>query len=97
MDTWQSVWQTICKMAYENEPPYERIIIQPEVIELSINEEDTLDYTWKIYSKKHGTTMPKVVPEFKELYVPRHLFEDLGIYPWFRHSFPNCEIHFWEE
>ncbi len=97
MDNWKSVWETICKMAYENGPLYEKIIIEPKVIELSLNEEDTLDYTWKKYSKKHGSKMPNVIPEFKELYVPRHLFEDLGIYPWFRYSFPNCHIQFWDE
>ena len=96
MDTWESVWKCICEMAYENRPPCEKIIMKPGEIENSTKEEDTLTYTWKIYSKKHGSTMPGVVPEFKELYIPRHLFQDHGVYPWFRHSFPNCQIHFWE-
>jgi hypothetical protein len=57
----------------------------------------TLDYTWKIYSKKYGSTMPGVVPEFKELYVPRPIFDDMGIQKWFSHSFPNCKIFYWSE
>ena len=57
----------------------------------------TLDYMWSYYSKVHGTEMPKVVPEFQKLHVPRGLFKSLGIGPWFRHSFPNCEITFWDQ
>jgi hypothetical protein len=57
----------------------------------------TLDNMWIHYSKKHGSEMPKVVPEFERLHVPRALFKSLGIGPWFRHSFPNCMITFWEE
>lgn len=57
----------------------------------------TLDYTWKYYSKAHGTKDPKVVPEFERLHVPRSLFQTLGVGPWFRYSFPNCKITFWDE
>lgn len=62
------------------------------------NEYDiTLDYTWKIYSKAFKTKMPHVIPELKRLHVPRILFEELGIRPWFKYSFPNCVVTFWEE
>jgi hypothetical protein len=57
----------------------------------------TLDHMWTYYSKLHGTEMPKVVPEFQKLHVPRALFKSLGIGPWFRYSFPNCTITFWDE
>jgi hypothetical protein len=57
----------------------------------------TLDNTWKYYSSLHGTAMPKIVPEFTRLCVPRGLFESLGIDLWFQSSFPNCEIVFWDE
>jgi len=40
---------------------------------------------------------PVVVPELKEIYVPRILFTCLGVFTWFRHSFPNCQILFWED
>lgn len=55
----------------------------------------TLDHMWKYYSKKHGTEMPRVVPEFQNLHVPRSLFESIGINPWFQHSFPNCKVTYW--
>lgn len=57
----------------------------------------TMDYMWDIYSKKHGPNMPKPVPELEKLHVPRSLFECLGIHSWFRHSFPNCKITYWEQ
>ena len=56
----------------------------------------TLDNVWKQYSSFYGPKMPEVVPEFKELVVPRALFSSLGIDVWFRHSFPNCKVTFWE-
>ena len=57
----------------------------------------TLDNIWKQYSKFHGLKMVHVVPEFKELFVPRVLFDSLGVSNWFRYSFPNCKVTFWEE
>lgn len=57
----------------------------------------TLDHMWKYYSKVHSTKMPKVVPEFEKLHIPRSLFQSLGVGPWFRHSFPNCMVTFWDE
>jgi hypothetical protein len=57
----------------------------------------TLDHMWSYYSKVHGTKEPKVVPQFEKLHVPRALFKSLGIGPWFRYSFPNCTITFWDE
>lgn len=57
----------------------------------------TLDNMWKQYSRLYGSRMPDVVPELKELFVPRVLYESLGISNWFRHSFPNCKVTFWEE
>jgi hypothetical protein len=57
----------------------------------------TLDNIWRQYSQLHGTKMPHVVPEFKELIVPYTLYECLGVHAWFRHSFPNCKVYFWDE
>lgn len=57
----------------------------------------TLDTTWKFYSAKHGPKMPYVIPELKEIHVPRILFETIGVKLWFNHSFPNCRIFFWDE
>lgn len=57
-------------------------------------EQLTLDYVWCEYSKKFKNVM--MVPELKRIYVPRTLFECLGVYKWFEYSFPNCDITFWE-
>jgi hypothetical protein len=57
----------------------------------------TLDYTWKEFSKQYGTSMPHVVPELREIHVPRVLFENMGVRAWFNHSFPNCRVFFWDE
>lgn len=57
----------------------------------------TLDNIWKQYSHIYGPIQPKVIPELKKLVVPKCLFECLGVRSWFRHSFPNCEVVFWEE
>lgn len=115
---WKIVWDTICKMAYENEKPVSEIIVVPghvriEGISIRMSEQKhaeyyrrglpinsdviTLDHMWKYYSKQHGAEMPKVVPEFEHLHVPRGLFNSLGVIPWFRHSFPNCTVSFWDE
>lgn len=59
--------------------------------------EITLDCMWKKYSRMYPTHDPCVNLSFERLHVPRPLFESLGIYPWFRYSFPNCKITFWEE
>jgi hypothetical protein len=116
--SWKVVWDKICKMSYELEPPVAEIVTTPdrvriEGIAVPMTEQKqsefysrqiptnsdviTLDHMWSYYSKKHGVEVPEIVPEFKKLHVPRALFKSLGIGPWFRHSFPNCEITFWEE
>lgn len=56
-----------------------------------------LDIVWKYYSAQYGPKLPHVIPELKEIHVPRILFETLGIKAWFNHSFPNCRIFFWDE
>ena len=56
----------------------------------------TLEYMWKKYSHAYGNKYPEVVPELKELVVPYSLFVCLGVNSWFRHSFPNCKVRFWE-
>lgn len=50
-----------------------------------------LDTYWSQYS---GEVC--VVPEFKKLHVPKALFEVVGVYSWFKKSFPNCVITYWE-
>lgn len=57
----------------------------------------TLENVWKQYSSFYGSQMPQVVSEFKELIVPYSLYNCLGVQSWFRHSFPNCKVYFWDE
>jgi hypothetical protein len=99
---WTMFWTKLCDMAYFREGICSELKIHPEfTIEYNLKEtfqfpnfnELTLDYTWnnpEIYKEA------LVVPELKTLYVPKCLFECLGVYKWFEYSFPNCEILFWE-
>ncbi len=110
LEGWWRVWRTICEMAYSQTYIMEEIITMPAAgfsekehtaiynKRLCHNEYDiTLDSMWKTYSTLFETKMPYVCPMLKKLHVPRVLFEELGIRPWFKHSFPNCVITFWEE
>lgn len=100
---WQTIWMQVCDMAYERTNIVEELVVKPTTsIEEAFYkhnscknaEEISLDYTWKKYSQTHSDAL--VVPELKRIYVPRTLFECIGVYAWFNYSFPNCEIHFWE-
>jgi hypothetical protein len=119
IDAWQHVWDTICKMAYEEKGICESIVTRPSILcvdNIVINDTSelthsyqyknpkyvnvdflTLDNIWKQYSYLYGPIQPKVIPQFKKLVVPRCLFECLGVRSWFLHSFPNCQIVFWDE
>jgi hypothetical protein len=104
IEKWQSVWKQVCDMAYERKNIVEELVVTPESQNemlfyarnnCSNAEEITLDYTWKQYSSFAHPEGPLVVPELKRIYVPCSLFECLGVYSWFKHSFPNCEIQYW--
>lgn len=104
VDEWQQVWKSICEMAYCQTYVFEEIITKPHISEKDDNRiyrnhpsELTLDFIWKQYSNHYGTQMPFVIPMLKRLHVPRVLFEEIGVYSWFKYSFPNCKITFWEE
>lgn len=61
----------------------------------------TFDYMWKSYSHLSGSNSkyiePTEVPEFESLFVPRILFDTLGVNTLFKKVFPNCEIQYWED
>lgn len=110
IEKWQRLWRNVCNMAYFRKDIVSELIVIPEDGEyeyletLDLEWEDayvTLDYAWKNVSKltnKHGEFLqPLVVPEFKEIYVPRILFSSPGVYSWFSYSFPNCNVFFWED
>jgi hypothetical protein len=119
LESWQYVWDHICKMAYEGKNVVESIVTRPGVMYIDgvlTNEKKqsehskvyrnkdlansyflNLDNVWKQYSQFYGPVMPKVIPEFKELIVPYALYDCLGVQSWFRHSFPNCKVFYWDE
>lgn len=103
---WQSLWTQICNMAYYRTDITDKI--QTRLDENLFNEfkkidysEYTFDYIWSNVSKNRDSdgfyVDAQVVPELKEIYVPRVLFECTGLYVFFRHSFPNCIISYWED
>lgn len=101
---WQSVWDQVCLMAYEHRNITDKIIVHPdspmeqyfyERNKCSNAEEITLDHMWQKYSYSGDNVF--VIPELQRIYVPRSLFECLGVYAWFKYSFPNCVIDFWED
>ena len=107
---WQLIWKHLCDMAYYRKNISSQLLIpihdygSLEKMKNSNSEKFykmTLDYTWNKISKRRDPEgnfiEPQVVPELTYMYVPRFLFEELGIYMWFKFSFPNCVIHFWEE
>jgi hypothetical protein len=96
---WQETWQRLCDMAYYRKNVVSEFIVdgllgdlEQELLESNNVEELTLDFQWQKYQQ----LKPLVIPELKYIYVPKTLFESLGVYSWFRYSFPNCKIEFWE-
>jgi hypothetical protein len=109
INKWQAVWRGICDLAYSSKSPLDRVSIEKfnynELLTYMINssnfEQITLDYTWKQVSSQRNVDgnyiEPVVVPELEEIYVPRILFVCPGVSQWFKHSFPNCSISYWED
>ena len=64
-------------------------------------EEITLEHTWKKTSSTRDSNgsyiETQIVPELTNIYVPKLLFETPGVYNWFKRSFPNCSIEYWED
>jgi hypothetical protein len=96
---WQETWQRLCDMAYYRKNVVSEFVVdgllgdlEQELLESNNIEELTLDFQWQKYQQ----LKPLVIPELKYIYVPKTLFESLGVYSWFRYSFPNCKIEFWE-
>jgi hypothetical protein len=107
---WPVLWRTICEMSYHRSFLTDEIVVPIENYEVlekykNINPHEfytlTLDYMWKQYSVRRDINgnfiEPQIVPELKYLFVPRILFDSLGIRSWFQFSFPNCKVQFWED
>jgi hypothetical protein len=109
INKWQVIWQRICDMAYSRKHISHTVLVEKfnytEILGYMINasnfEQITLDYIWKQVSSQKNPDgsyiQPLVVTELKEMYVPRILFSTPGVFHWFKHSFPNCSISYWED
>jgi hypothetical protein len=109
INRWQDVWWYICDMAYYRRNVSSSVHLKKidykellAYMDSAKNfEQITLDYIWKQASARRDANgkyvEPLVVHELKEIYVPRILFTCLGVFTWFHHSFPNCQILFWED
>jgi len=102
---WQKLWRVVCDLAYNpNAKQYESVSVY------SYNSESQdarlygsytvqnqhlicLDEVWRSYDK----SLPFVNKTLKRLYVPRVLFNCMGVQNWFKFSFPNCEVTYWPE
>lgn len=99
---WQAVWTSLCDMAYHQKNIKEEIFIVPEnYYDLYMwskydpnFDKLTLDYTW---SKYNSVGEPSAVEKLRHIYVPRILFESLGVSTFFKVCFPNCQVSFWED
>ena len=109
IDKWQNVWMQLCDMAYSRKDVSSTFSVEKfnynELLTYMINSKNfdliTLDHTWKQVSSQRnpdGTPVePLVVAELYEIYVPHIMFASLGVFQWFKYSFPNCTILFWED
>lgn len=101
---WQGIWKAICEMAFYRNNILEEITILPknknEIAFYERNKARNLDSilfetTYKTYTCELDDV--QVVPELKKLVVPQSLFYFLGVRSFFKYSFPNCVITFWED
>jgi hypothetical protein len=110
IEKWQGIWNHVCQMSFYRKKIVEQLQISIDDYDALLRyknihslefEKLTLDYTWKQFSQireSNGDFIDiKVVPELTFIYVPRILFETLGVYAWFKSSFPYCVICFWED
>jgi hypothetical protein len=94
MEKWQELWIQICNMAFYGTNIAETLGWDEE----PYDENDDLikfEHVYNVYSKMNWDVF--VVPELKQLKVPKKLFLFLGVRAFFSHSFPNCEFIFWED
>ena len=110
LQRWQLFWKRLLDMTYyrkgietelfaeQTDGDYDNIILWNEKTDQIMT--ITFDRMWRAYSElrnDRGVFLdPQPVPELRHLYVPRILFECLGVYTFFRVCFPNCIISFWE-
>lgn len=103
---WRNIWRQICEMSYFRKNITNEFIVEEDyellaLIKYTDYDELTLDSVWEEISKQKDPVTgryiePMVVPEFTKLHVPYELFYCLGVDSWFKDSFPNCVVSYWE-
>jgi hypothetical protein len=103
---WQDVWKKLCSLAYNNlDRETDKITVFSSVSEA---EDDAFyernstrirnhhllcfDQIWRSYD----SMTPTVNTTLRYIYVPRVLFDVLGINSFMKEVFPNCEVVFWK-
>lgn len=101
---WQKVWDCILTMAYLKTNKVEKLLVFTKDSsdnsyykrKIPRNYHDiTFEYAWFEFCRKYKGES-QVVPELKEIFVPKSLFECPGVYSFFMYCFPNCVIKFWD-
>jgi hypothetical protein len=102
---WQKVWKAVCEMGYNPEAKqYTSIVVHSETSDAidgnlygyyTVQNQHLicLDTVWRDYDR----LTPIINKNLKTIYVPRVLFNCMGVINWFHFSFPNCEVKFWNE
>jgi|LakMenEpi03Aug12_release.lakeMendotaPanAssembly.Ray.scaffolds.fasta_scaffold526904_2 hypothetical protein len=102
INKWQNFWERLCRMAYYREGVVKKLEVYIGDIDEYMKIKNcnyfplTLSYMWSKTSNE-SISDTQLVEELEHLFVPRILFETLGVYTWFEYTFPNCKIEFWED
>ncbi len=106
---WKSTWCQLLDMAYHGKNVSAYLFVNNfnyhDLYVWSKNEPEfeklTFDYYWKQYSQLRGSNgaylEPNIVPELKEMYIPRILFNTIGINTFIKICIPTCSITYWED
>jgi hypothetical protein len=97
---WQPIWRRLCEMSFYGVYIQKEFVIPPRKIVYSdIFFECTLDHEYRRISTRLDSLgmyiEPRIIPELVYIKAPKVLFEHLGVYSWFKYSFPNCKIELW--
>ena len=104
VSSWQKVWDRILSMAYLEANKVEKLLVFTKDSsdntfykrKIPRNYPDiNFEYAWSEFTRNYKGEI-QIVPELKEIFVPRSLFECVGVYSFFKYSFPNCVIRFWD-
>lgn len=108
IESWQSTWRRLLDMAYHNKnvtsqfwadnSSYDQLYLWSK----NARNFDSIRFetVWHKYDVKDSSGNyidPKSVLEVEHIYVPRILFECLGVNTFLEVCFPNARISYWED